>query len=100
MFRHVLVFVLGELEKKKALKYLFWNKIVQLGGEVGPPTHLLLHATLKQHGHTCLNGEGDFPPTDCQMLLQGLPKGGLLNPSFCYMDSKQREGELEELMAD
>lgn len=50
---------------------------------VGHGTHLLLHAALQEHRHTCLHGEGDLPPADGQVLLQGLPKGGLFHPCLC-----------------
>lgn len=45
--------------------------------------YLLLHAALQQHGDTGLNGEGDLPPAEVQVLLQGLAERGLLHPRLC-----------------
>jgi hypothetical protein len=44
--------------------------------------YLLLHSTLQQHRHTSLDGEGDLAATDHEVLLQGLPKGRLLDPGL------------------
>ena len=45
-------------------------------------THLLLHPAFQQHRHARLDGEGDLPAADCEVLLQGLPKGRLLHPGL------------------
>lgn len=45
-------------------------------------TYLLLHPALQQHRHTRLDGEGDLPAADREVLLQGLPKGRLLHPGL------------------
>lgn len=45
--------------------------------------HLLLHATLEQHGDAGLDGEGDFSPANVQVLLQRLAERRLLHPRFC-----------------
>lgn len=48
----------------------------------GPQSYLLLHPTLKKHRHAGLNGEGDLPAADGEVLLQRLPEGGLLHPGL------------------
>ena len=45
-------------------------------------THLLLHPAFQQHRHARLDGEGDLPAADREVLLQGLPKGRLLHPGL------------------
>ena len=45
-------------------------------------THLFLHPAFKQHRHTRLDGEGDLPAADREVLLQGLPEGRLLHPGL------------------
>lgn len=45
--------------------------------------HLLLHATLEQHGDAGLDGEGDFSPANVQVLLQRLAERRLLHPRLC-----------------
>lgn len=45
-------------------------------------THLLLHPAFQQHRHARLDGEGDLPAADREVLLQRLPKGRLLHPGL------------------
>lgn len=47
-----------------------------------PRTYLLLHPALKQHRHTGLDGEGDLPAADHEMLLQRLSERRLLHPGL------------------
>lgn len=54
--------------------------------------HLLLHATLEQHGNAGLDGEGDFSPANVQVLLQRLAERRLLHPRFCKNKSAHAGG--------
>lgn len=53
-------------------------------------THLLLHPTLQQHRHTRLDGEGNLPAADQEVLLQGLPEGRFLHPGLCRGERSKR----------
>lgn len=48
----------------------------------GPQSYLLLHPTLKKHRHAGLDGEGNLPAADGEVLLQRLPERGLLHPGL------------------
>lgn len=59
-----------------------WSRHLLGAGVSRRWTYLLLHPTLKEHRHTGLNGEGDLPAADHEVLFQGLPEGRLLDPGL------------------
>lgn len=60
-----------------------WGRRSPVGaGFVCTQTYLLLHPTFQQHCHTRLNGEGDLPATDHEVLFQRLPEGRFLYPGL------------------
>lgn len=51
-------------------------------------TYLLLHPALQQHCDAGLDGKGNLPAADGEVLLQGLPEGWLLHPGLCRVKGR------------
>lgn len=82
------------LRRREAVPHVamfgFGGRVGMVTGEKMQPglglavrTYLLLHPALQQHRDAGLDGEGDLPAADGEVLFQGLPEGRLLHPGLC-----------------